>query len=135
MEVVNLLADDLVASGVGALWASSGVSVQVNYRRDTGADTYVVLRQTGGSTFPGPATRREQQTFQALVDSNTLSGVQAVARQVYDQLHSRENMTLSGVRVMQVLAIAPPNVFPTGPGANDPGRFQASVNLDAFVVR
>jgi hypothetical protein len=129
VELVDAIADRLVASGIGtARYSTSGTSVQVNVRRETGADTIVLLTQRGGTAYPG---QREDQTFQVLVDATTVSGAQAKARAVFDHLHGLVALTLSGHDVLWIRAVTPPQAVPHGPGESE--RFQFSVNFDAFV--
>lgn len=134
MEFLDAVALDLVASGVGGLYGSpvSGVSIQVNVRREVpGANTVVLLKQTGGAAFP--FDYKEQQAFQCFVDSTTISGARDTARTVFDQLHERTAETISGHRVLWMRAIAPPQSVPLGP--TDSKGFQFSVNFDALLVK
>lgn len=133
-EFVKRVAEDLVASGIGTgLYSTSGVSVQVNYRRDLGTDHVVLLTQTGGVAFAW--NFKEQQAFQVLVDSVDLVSAQTLARQVFDQLHERTATCFSGYEVLWLRAVAPPQAIPVGPQADQPSRFQFSVNFDALLVK
>ena len=131
MEFIEAVARDLVASGVGALYATSGVSIQVNMRKETGATTVLLLTQAGGLAFP--KDEKEQQGFQCFVDSTTISGAQTVARTVFDQLHERTAEVISGHQVLWMRAIAPPQAVPLGP--TDSKGFQFSVNFEALLVK
>ena len=134
MEFIEAVALDLVASGVGSLYGSSGVSIQVNVRRDEPGNsitTWVVLRQTGGLAFA--LNTKEQYAFQCFVDSTTFSGAQTVARMVFDQLHERTAEVISGHQVLWIRAIAPPQAVPLGP--TDSKGYQFSVNFDAMLVK
>lgn len=133
-EFIDAVADDLVASGVGARYATSGVSIQVNYRRAS-APHVVLLSQTGGLAFPHDA--KEQQGIQVLVDSIDLVSAQTIARQVYEQLHERiATATFSGFEVLWMRATSgPPQAIPVGPAGGQPERFQFSVNFDALLVK
>lgn len=138
-DLLDGLADLLVASGIATgVYSTSGVSDQVNLRRDFGpAVTYLVLAQTGGESFPWAF--KEETAFQVLVDGPTLSGARAVARQVYDFLHERLRWEVSGTgyqqRALFIRAVAPPQTIPIGPGAGAVERFQFSTNFSALVVR
>lgn len=134
-EVISGMADELVGAGIGTgIYATSGTSIQVNYRRDMGDDTtHVLLRQSGGASYPHKA--KEQQGIQVLVDGPTISGTQATARSIYELWEEVTATTISGGHeVLWIRAIAPPQAFPTGP---DPGRerFQFSVNFDVLIVK
>lgn len=136
-EFIEGVADDLVASGVGtARYSTSGVSVQVNYRRDTGAPTVLLLTQTGGLTFPWDF--KEQQGFQVLVDSTDVVSAQTVARQVYDQLNERTAEcfpAVSGHMVLWLRATTLPQAIPVGPTGDQAEHFQFSVNFDALIIK
>ncbi len=134
MEFIEAVARDLVASGVGAFYSTSGVAIQVNVRADDPGNsitTWVVLRQTGGVAFP--LKTKEQYAFQCLVDSTTVVSAQTVARTVFDQLHERTAEVISGHKVLWMRAIALPQAVPLGP--TDSKGYQFSVNFDAMLVK
>lgn len=131
MEFIEAVALDLVASGVGAIYSTSGVSIQPNVRRETAAPTVLYLRQTGGIAFA--LDTKEQQAFQALVDSTTINVAQTVARTVFDQLHERTAEVISGHQVLWMRAVAPPQAIPLGP--TESKGYQFSVNFDAMLVK
>lgn len=131
-EFITAVANDLVSGGVGALVATSGVSIHQNVRRDTGADHYVTLKQTGGLSFPHKG--KEQYTIQAMIDSDDVVSGQTIARSVYDRLNERISVTLGGHDVLWIRAITPPQAVPMGPSAGQPPeRFQFSVNFDSLI--
>lgn len=134
-EVISGLAAELVGAGIGTgIYATSGTSVQVNYRRDFGSDvTHVLLRQTGGLSFVRKA--KEQQAIQVLVDAPTISGAQATARAIYDLWEEVIATVISGGHeLLWLRAVAPPQAIPTGPQP-DKERFQFSVNFQTLVVK
>lgn len=134
MEFVQAVALDLVASGVGALYATSGTSIHVNVRRDqpgNTVNTVVLLKQTGGVAFP--LNTKEQYAFQCFVDSDTIAGARDTARTVFDQLHERTAEVISGHRVLWMRAIGPPQAVPLGP--TESKGYQFSVNFDAMLVK
>lgn len=129
-ELVDAVADLLVASGVGTgRYTTSGTSVQVNMRRDLGSPTVMLLTQFGGVAAAKDQT--EDQAFQVLVDSSLVSGAQAKAREVFNFLHERTAETLSGLDVLYIRAVAPPQAVPTGPGSSE--RFLFSINFTARI--
>ncbi len=129
-ELVDAIADLLVASGIAtARYSTSGTSMQVNYRRDTGAPTILLLTQQGGVAQPKDQT--EDQAYQALTDSSTVSGAQVKSREVFEFLHERTAEIIGGFDVLYVRAVAPPQAVPTGPGVSE--RFQFSVNFTARI--
>lgn len=133
---VDSLADYVVSgttvTGAGR-YINSGVSVQVNYRRDMpGADVIVLLRETGGLAFP--LVQKEQQAVQVVVDSADLVSGQVTARAIYDSLHDLHAVTIDGHRVLWLRATALPQNIPTGPLAGQNERFQITVNFDALLV-
>ncbi len=81
-EFIRAVADDLVSGSVGALYATSGVSIQVTNRREIqlGAvgDTIVLLQQSGGN--PWPRGSAEEYGFQVLIDSNDAVSGEVAAR-------------------------------------------------------
>lgn len=131
--LISALADDLVASGVGARYATSGVSIQINYRRDLGTDHVVLLRETGGVSHPWAA--KENLGVQVLVDSVDLMSGQSISRSIYDQFHDRHAETLSGHRMLYLRSTSgPPMALPLGPSSTSPGRYTFSVNFDALIA-
>ncbi len=136
-EFIEGVADDLIASGIGTgRYSTSGVSVQVNYRRDTGAPTVLLLSQAGGLAFP--LDHKEQQGFQVLVDSIDVVSAQTVARQVFDQLHDRNAECIpavSGHMVLWIRATTLPQPIPVGPFGGQAEHVQYSVNFDALLVK
>lgn len=131
---IAALADDLVASGVGSLYASSGVSIQVNFRRETGAPHIVLLRETGGTSWPWAA--KENLGVQVVVDSTDLISGQTLARNVYDQFHDRVSETISGHRMLYLRSTSgPPMALPLGPATDTPGRYTFSANFDALIAK
>lgn len=134
-EVISGLARELVGAGVATgFYATTGTSVQINYRRDVGADViHVVLRQTGGLSFPHKA--KEQQGIQVLVDGPTFQATQAKAREIYDLWEEVVATVISGGhQILWLRALTPPQAIPSGP---DPGaeRPQFSVNFETLVVK
>lgn len=132
-EFVDALADYLVASGIGSRYSTSGVSVQVNYRRDTGAPTVVLLMQQGGASYP--RGYKENYAVQCLVDSDAISGARDTSRQVYNLLHETVATEISGHQVLWLRAIAPPQAVPVGHGGEAHERYHFSVNFDALLVK
>ena len=131
---ISALADDLVASGIGERYATSGISVQVNYRRDTGAPHVVLLRETGGSSHPWAA--KENLGIQVVVDSTDIVSGQSISRDIYEQFHDRHAETISGHRMIYLRSTTgPPMALPLGPATNTPGRFTFSVNFDALIAK
>lgn len=134
-EVISGLARELVGAGIGTeVYSETGTSVQVNYRRDFGADViYILLRQTGGQSFPHKA--KENQGVQVTVDAPTISGAQSTARAVYDLWEERVAFVISGDHeLLWLRATAPPQAIPIGPSSGRE-RFQFSVNFDAMIVK
>jgi len=134
-EVIDGLADELVGAGIGTgRFSTSGTSVQVNVRRDEGHDViHLVLRQTGGLSFPHKA--KEQQAIQVLIDGPTMSGTRAKAREVYEFWEETVDALISGGhKILWIRAVAPPQSVPMGPDQSQE-RFQFSVNFDALVVK
>ena len=135
-EFVDALADELVASGVGARYSDSGSSIQVNLRRELGQDHTILLRQTGGLADPWSSAdqgRTEQYAVQVLVDSIDLVSGQVLARQVFNQFHGRKAETISGHQVLWLRSTSgPPQALPLGP-TGQAGRYQFSVNFDAVL--
>jgi len=134
-ELVSGLAQEIVGAGIGTgIFSTSGTSVQVNFRRDMGADvTHVVLRQTGGLSFPHKA--KEQQGIQVVVDSSTLAVAQAKARAVYELFEEIVATQISGgSELLWIRAVGPPQSLPTGPDASAE-RFMFSVNFEALLVK
>ena len=130
-EFVDAMADELVASGVGARYAKTGTSIQVNLRRALGQNHTILLRQTGGLAFPWDG--KEQYAVQILVDSDDLVSGQVLARTVFDQFHNRTAETISGHDVLWLRSTSgPPQALPIGP-AGEAGHYQFSVNFDAML--
>lgn len=131
---ISALADDLVASGIGARYATSGVSIQVNLRRETGAPHIVLLRETGGISYPWDA--KENLGIQVVVDSTDLVSGQTIARNIYEQFHDRVAETISGHRMLYLRSTSgPPMALPLGPASDTPGRYTFSVNFDALIAK
>lgn len=131
-EFVDEVADLLVASGVATgLYTTSGTSLQVNYRRDTGAPTVLLLRQSGGT--PLPKADAETYTLQALVDSETNAAAKSKARELFDFLHERTRVALPSHDVLWIRAVTLPQSLPLGPNTGGSERFQFSVNFNAFI--
>lgn len=131
---ISALADDLVASGIGARYATSGISIQVNYRRDTGAPHVVLLRETGGISYPWVA--KENIGIQVVVDSTDIVSGQSISRAILEQFHDRHAETISGHRMIYLRSTTgPPMALPLGPATNTPGRFTFSVNFDALIAK
>lgn len=129
-EFLDRVADLLVASGIGTgRYSTSGVSVQVSFRRDV-APTVLLLTPTGGLTHDRDSL--ETQSFQAFVDSTTLSGARDTARALFDFLHETGTTEIGGHAVTWIRALAPPQAMPTGPNEK---RFQFSVNFDALLAK
>lgn len=144
-EFIDAIADWLVASGLGTgRYSTSGVSIQINVRRDFGVGVqYVLLTQQGGTGFP--FALREHQVFQILVDGPTVSGARAKAREIFDFLHDRvaTAITVAGVsglseahRIMWMRSTSgPPQAIPIGPGGGESDRYQFSTNFEAFLLK
>ena len=131
---ISALADDLVASGIGVRYATSGISIQVNYRRDTGAPHVVLLRETGGSSHAWDA--KENLGIQVIVDSTDVVSGQSISRDIYEQFHDRHAETISGHRMIYLRSTTgPPMALPLGPASSTPGRFTFSVNFDALIAK
>lgn len=130
-EFVNSAIWLCAVSGIGNLYATSGVSLQDGYRRETGATTIAVFRQTGGASFTFDTS--EGYGFQVLVDSKTVSGARAVSRDIYNLLHDRLAEVISGVSVLWVRGVAPPQDVGPGPGTGE--RFAVSTNYEARILR
>lgn len=129
-EFIEALADELVASGVGTgRYSTSGVSVQLNHRRDLGAPHVIQVRQAGG--LPFPYAGKEQQGVQILVDSEDVVSGQTIARQAYDQLHNRTAEVIGGHNVLWMRASTLPQPLP-GP-AGQAERFTFVVSLEALL--
>lgn len=130
-EFLDRVADLVVASGIGTgRYATSGVSVQVSFRRELGAPTVLLLTPTGGLTHERGAL--ETQSFQAFVDSETLELARDTARELFDLLHETGTTEIGGHAVTWIRALAPPQAVPVGPDAK---RFQFSVNFDALLAK
>jgi hypothetical protein len=133
MDFVSALASYCVASGIGAFYATSGVSIQDGMRRsmDPEPATVVLFRQTGGESFAQDET--EEQAVQVLVDSATVSGARAAARAVFELLHETVATTISGHRLLWLRGVAPPQDI--GPSLGNSERFTVSTNFTARLVR
>lgn len=133
MELVEGIAHLLIASGVGAASATSGVAIFHSYERDTGAPTTLVIRATGG-TGVAPRLEWEEQTFQIITRSRgTVSGAMAAARAAYGVLHDLHMQVVSGNhKVLWCRAIAPPADIGPGPGGGE--DFLVSTNFSARLV-
>lgn len=129
-ELVGDLAELLVASGIcDGHYSDEGRSAQVNFRRETHAETIVLLTQRGGLV---ERERAEMPSFQVLVDSSSIRAASTCAREVFDFLHEMGRFVSdSGHDVLWVRAVAPPQAVPNGPGESE--RFQFSMNFDAFI--
>ncbi len=137
-EFVRAVANDLVSGGVGVLYATTGVSIQVNARRDimqgNPGDTIVLVMQTGGIVRPRGSA--EEYGIQALVDSNDVVSGEVAARAVFDRLKERFNVTLGGHVVHWLRAIASPQAVPMGPAAGQPPEsFMFSINFNALILK
>jgi hypothetical protein len=130
-EFVNAVISECVVSGIGSLYATSGVSLQDGYRRETGAETIAVFRATGGVSLIFDTS--EGYGFQVLVDSKTVSGARAVSRDIYNTLHNRLAEVISGYSVLWVRGVAPPQDVGPGPGTGE--RFAVSTNYEARILR
>jgi hypothetical protein len=137
-DFIEGLAGMMVASGIGTsgqsngLYATSGVSVQYDFRRHfDDVEIYVIFQGVGG--VPGERGQSERPVFNVWVDGHTLSGVRGTAREVFDFLHERVAFTVSGHDVLYVRGLALPQPIPIGPAPDDPTRYQYSVNFEAFL--
>lgn len=135
-QFVTAVINHCISGGVGEsqLYATSGVSMQDGLRRDTGAPTIALFRQGPGESFAQGAT--EGYGIQVLVDSETVSGARATARDIYELLH--EVVPLDGVSfgsfdVLWLRGVAPPQ--DVGPGPGDEKRFVVSTNYDARIKK
>lgn len=133
-EVISGFGFELIGANiVSGFYLTSGVSLQVNHRREVEDPdvTIVLLSQTGGLAFPHK--EKEQQGMQVLVDARTHSLAQSKAREIYEFWEETVAKVISGGhQVLWVRAIAPPQAIPNGPGDR---RFQFSVNFDAMIVK
>ncbi len=132
-EFVTAVVDYCVSGGIGALYATSGVSIQDGYRRVTEAPTIVLFSQTGGEAFA--QDQMEGYAFQVLVDSETVSGARTTARAVYDLLHETiaNKVDFGSFDVLWLRGVAPPQDIGPGPGGGK--RFVVSTNYDARIKR
>jgi hypothetical protein len=130
VEFVDAIALRLEANGLGTLYSTSGTSIQVRSRRDTGADQVILLRPTGGLEFERKTT--ETYAIQCLAESATASGANVLARQVWTDLHDITREVISGFNVLWMRALAPPQDLGAGPG--DQERFLFTVNFDARLI-
>lgn len=134
-EFVDAIANDLVASGVGQRYnaaPTSGTSIQVNSRRDSGHETIVALQQFGGTPFERATS--EDYLVQVLVDGASVVTARDTARTVYEQFRDRKRETLGGFDVLWVRPVTLPQAVPLGPGAGTAERFQYTFSLSARVV-
>lgn len=133
VELVDVVIAECVASGIGTRYSESvsGVALQNGMRRDTVAPTVALFLQAGGEGLPFDTS--ENAGFQVLVDSETVSGARAVARDIYNLLHDRTAEVISGVSILWLRGVAPPQ--DVGPGPGDSERFVVSTNYDARVLR
>jgi hypothetical protein len=133
MEFVTALVNECVASGIGTLYGKTGVSIQDGFRRDfsPSPETVVLFRGGGGEGLPFDTS--EEYAIQVLVDSATVSGARAVARQVYNQLHDRRAENIGGFGVLWLRGVAPPQDL--GPGPADRERFTVTANFTARLLR
>lgn len=133
-EVISGFGYELIGSGVvTGFYSTSGVSLQVNHRReiDDKDVTVVLLSQVGGLSFVRKT--KEQQAIQVLIDAKTHAAAQSKAREIYAQWEEQIACTISGGhKVLWIRAVAPPQAIPNGPGD---GRFQFSVTFDAMIVK
>lgn len=133
-QFVTAVVDYCVSGGIGGKYAASKVSLQDGMRRDTGAETIALFRQTGGESYPQDQT--EGYGFQVLVDSETVSGARSTARDIYELLHEivpLDSASFNGFDVLWLRGIAPPQDLGPGPGGAD--RFFVSTNYDARIKK
>jgi len=131
---VTAVVDYCISGGIGELFATSGVSIQDGFRRESGAPTIAVFTQTGGESFAQDQT--EGLGLQVLVDSVTVDDARDVARQIYDLLHetvANYATDFGSFRVLWLRGVAPPQDIGPGPGGSK--RFVVSVNFDARIIR
>ncbi len=130
---VNAALNLCVASGIGGLYAASGVSLQDGYRRDfePEPDVIAVFRGSGGTPVVWDYT--EDYGIQVLVDGSTVSGARAVARAIYENLHDRRAENIGGFGVLWLRGTALPQDL--GPGPADSERFTVAVNFTARLLR
>lgn len=139
MAFVDVLSGFMLDNGIGdGAYVASGVSLQNGVRRETGAETIVLLRQTGGTALQGASPGRSDSSndwgFQVLVDSETASGARATAESIFELLHAAQDASvISGYKVLWLRAVAPPQ--DVGPGPGPAKRFAVSTNYTARLVR
>lgn len=133
MEFVTAAMNFCVASGIGGVYATSGISMQDGYRRSFDPEPAVtaVFRQSGGAGLPFDTS--EEYALQVLVDATTVSGARTVARQIYNLLHNRLATIIGGYSVLWLRGVAPPQDL--GPGPADRERFTVSANFTARLLR
>lgn len=134
-EFVSDLADYVVSGLTNAgRYQSSGISVQVNVRREMeGADAVAVLRQTGGVSFP--LVHKEQQGIQLRVDATKVTSGQTVAREIYDLLQDVHAVEIGGHSVLWLRSVSgPPQAIPVGPIGDQNERYSFTVNFEALLV-
>lgn len=131
MEFVDAAIWLCVTSGIGERYSASGVSIQNGMRRETGADTVALFRQTGGAGLPFDTS--EGYGFQVLVDSETPEDARSASRAIYNLLHDRRAEVVSGFSVLWVRGVAPPQDVGPGPGTSE--RFAVSTNYEARILR
>ncbi len=133
VELVDVAIEECVASGIGTRYSevTSGVALQNGMRRDTPAQTVALFLAQGGEGLPFDTS--EGSGFQVLVDSETVSGARATARDIYNLLHDRRAEVISGVSILWLRGVAPPQ--DVGPGPGDSERFTVSTNYDARILR
>lgn len=142
-EFAAVAMDYCEAQGIGGVYATSGVALQDGLRRAPGdlpgsaPDTIALFRGTGGETIvgatPGPTSTSEDYALQVLVDSETVSGARATARAIYDLLHDVRASVISGVSVLWIHGVTPPQDLGTGPGSEE--RFLVTCNYTARLLR
>lgn len=132
-QFVTAVVNYCIAQGIGALYAESGISIQDGMRRETGAETIVLFTQGPGTSFA--QDQLEGYGVQVLVDSETVSGARAAARDIYDLLHETvaDKANFGDHDVLWLRGIAPPQDIGPGPGGAD--RFVVSTNYDAMIKR
>ena len=132
-QFVTAVVDYCVSGGIGALYATSGVSIQDGMRRETAAPTIAHFSQTGGESYAQDQT--EGYGLQVLVDSETASGARTVARDIYDLLHETvaNSSDFGSYEVLWLRGVAPPQDIGPGPGGSK--RFTVSTNYDARIKR
>ena len=135
IEFVTAVINELEASGIGEVYATSGISLQDGYRRGAPEDggisgAVALLRQTAGVNFPRDDSY--QVGIQILVDAETVSGARAASQTIYNFLHEKTTVCFGTFRVLWMRANTRPQDLGDGPGGNE--RYQVSTNYNAHII-